>query len=44
VKAQKLGKKSQSAGSALCVLRDDRLRGLLRMRSFLNAIKGLPSS
>jgi hypothetical protein len=32
------------AGSALCVLRDDRFRGLLRMRNFLNVIKALPSS
>src|SRR6267142_2859243 len=33
-----------SAGSAPCVLRDSRFRGLLRMRNFLNAIKALPSS
>jgi len=32
------------AGSALCVLRDGRFRGLLRMRNFLNVIKALSSS
>ena len=42
--AARLGKKLLSAGSAPCVLRDGRCRGLLRMRNFLNAIKGLPSS
>ena len=32
------------AGSARCVLRDDRFRGLLRMRNSLNAIKASSSS
>ena len=38
----RLGENPQSAGSAQCVLRDGRLSGLLRMRNFLNAIKGNP--
>jgi hypothetical protein len=36
--------REQSAVSTQCVLRDGRFRGLLRMRNFLDAIKGLPSS